>query len=49
MRTGDEIFQIEYHCECGSITPILPGIVACLGCGKELEIIAVIPDEKTAE
>jgi hypothetical protein len=40
MEQG-EIFQIEYHCsDCGSITPIVPGIVACLGCNKPLLIVA---------
>lgn len=35
-------FQIEYHCpDCGSITPIVPGMDVCLGCKKALLIIAV--------
>lgn len=34
--------QIEYHCpDCGSITPIVPGMEVCLGCKKPLLVIAV--------
>jgi hypothetical protein len=34
--------QIEYHCpDCGSITPIMPGIMACFGCKKPLTLIAI--------
>jgi acetone carboxylase gamma subunit len=35
-------FQIEYHCpDCGSITPIVPGMTVCVGCQKPLLIVAV--------
>jgi hypothetical protein len=32
--------QIEYHCpDCQSITPVMPGVTQCLGCGRLLTLI----------
>lgn len=50
MIEESDFFQIEYHCpDCGSITPLLMDIVACIGCGKPLEIIQVAADDDDLE